>query len=75
MLIYPSFFLHGNNCQDPRVRNFQKYQVVTVGLKGGFLWDVSVLMFLQRYFLLLSFISLPVDFIRRLSCSFVVISS
>lgn len=75
VLIYPSFLLRvGSNCQDPRVRNFQKHQVITVGLLGWLFVGIQFPLVLPKILLQLCFILLPMDFIRHSSCSYLVIS-
>ena len=74
--IYPSFLLRvGSNCQDPRVRNFQKHQVITVGLlRWLFVGTVSSCFTKDTSATVFYFILLPMDFIRHSSCSDLVIS-
>lgn len=59
----------------PRVRNFQKHQVITIGLLRWPFLGLQLFHVLPKILLLLCFIFLAVDFIRHSSRSCLVISS
>lgn len=75
VLIYPSsLFRVRNNCQHPRVRNFQKHQVIPVRLLRWLFVRIQFPHVLPKILLQLCFVLWPRDFIRHLSCSYLLIS-